>query len=83
MRVIPQRRALLYPAAGAFFLAGTLQAGLVTTVKGSGQVEPGTFALVIVAFIALLVMRLSQRSHAHRAAQAPWSKPGKAARKKA
>ena len=32
-----QRHALLYPVAGALFLAGTLQAGLVTSVNGSGN----------------------------------------------
>lgn len=37
MRVVLKRHALLYSAAGALFLAGTLQAGLVSTVQGSGQ----------------------------------------------
>jgi hypothetical protein len=37
MRGKHQRHALLYSVAGALFLAGTLQAGLATTVCGSGN----------------------------------------------
>ena len=37
MRITLKRHALLYCAAGALFLAGTLQAGLVSTVNSSGQ----------------------------------------------
>jgi hypothetical protein len=37
MRITLKRRALLYSAAGALFLAGTLQAGLVSAVNSSGQ----------------------------------------------
>jgi hypothetical protein len=37
MRITLKRRALLYSAAGALFLAGTLQAGLVSTVNAGGQ----------------------------------------------
>jgi hypothetical protein len=36
MRLTLKRHALLYSAAGALFLAGTLQAGLVSTVNASG-----------------------------------------------
>ena len=36
MRITFKRHALLYSAAGALFLAGTLQAGLVSTVNASG-----------------------------------------------
>ena len=36
MRITLKRHALLYSAAGALFLAGTLQAGLVSTVNASG-----------------------------------------------
>src|ERR1035438_6421375 len=37
MRLTLKRHALLYSAAGALFLAGTLQAGLVSTVNASGE----------------------------------------------
>src|ERR1035441_377045 len=37
MRITLKRHALLYSATGALFLAGTLQAGLVSTVNSSGQ----------------------------------------------
>jgi hypothetical protein len=37
MRVILQRHSLLYSVTGALFLAGTLQAGIVTTVNGTGH----------------------------------------------
>ena len=37
MRITLKRHALLYSAAGALFLAGTLQAGLVSTVNAGGQ----------------------------------------------
>ena len=37
MRITLKRHALLYCAAGALFLAGTLHAGLVSTVNSSGQ----------------------------------------------
>ena len=37
MRITLKRHALLYSAAGALFLAGTLQAGLVSTVSASGE----------------------------------------------
>jgi hypothetical protein len=37
MRITLKRHALLYSAAGALFMAGTLQAGLVSTVNSSGQ----------------------------------------------
>lgn len=37
MRIVLRARALLYPALGALFLAGTLQAGLVSTVNAGGQ----------------------------------------------
>src|ERR1035441_1977831 len=37
MRITLKRHALLYSAAGALFLAGALQAGLVSTVNASGE----------------------------------------------
>src|ERR1019366_3081410 len=37
MRITLKRHTLLYFAAGALFLAGTLQAGLVSTVNASGE----------------------------------------------
>src|ERR1039458_2632865 len=37
MRLTLKRHALLYSAAGALVLAGTLQAGLVSTINGSGE----------------------------------------------
>ena len=37
MRITLKRHALLYSAAGALFLAGTLQAGFVSTVNASGE----------------------------------------------
>jgi hypothetical protein len=37
MRITLKRHALLYSAAGTLFLAGTLQAGLVSTVNAGGQ----------------------------------------------
>ena len=37
MRITLKRHALLYSATGALFLAGTLQAGLVSTVNASGE----------------------------------------------
>src|ERR1039458_3433367 len=37
MRFTIKRHALLYSATGALFLAGTLQAGLVSTVNASGE----------------------------------------------
>jgi hypothetical protein len=37
MRITLKRHALLYSAAGALFLAGTLQAGLVSAVNASGE----------------------------------------------
>src|ERR1019366_349512 len=37
MRIILKRHALLYSAAGALFLAGTLQGGLISTVNAGGQ----------------------------------------------
>src|ERR1017187_3453637 len=36
MRITLKRHALLYSAAGALFMVGTLQAGLVSTVNASG-----------------------------------------------
>src|ERR1017187_3981117 len=37
MRITLKRHALLYSAAGALFMVGTLQAGLVSTVNASGR----------------------------------------------